>query len=339
MEKGDFIDSFIYSLSGFIEQEKITELKDRLYAALADYNLVSKDSETAVSCAVEYDNEWYLGRFLAIKSIAGASKKTLAYYRQTIGHMFLTIGKHIKLITTDDMRLYFAHRNIRDNLSKVSQDNERRVFNSFFKTMVEEELLEKNIMVKIPQIKKPKIVKKPFSEYEIELLRKAAEGTGGVKGKRALAIIDTLYSTGCRVGELSGMNRTALEGDKILVTGKGNKQRYVYFNAKALLSVNIYLQTREDDSEALFVETHRPYRRLQVGSIGSIVKNVGTLAGVKNVHCHRFRRTAATIALKRGMPIEQVSLMLGHDELSTTQIYAKSDASEVERAHSLFLGG
>lgn len=166
---------------------------------------------------------------------------------------------------------------------------------------------------------------------ELEQIRKAAQT------KRDIAIIETLYSTGCRVSELCGMNRGDLNGDEILVFGKGGKERICYLNAKAILAINEYLAERKDDEKAVFTTLKKPFNRLYKGSVESIIRKIGEAAGVENCHPHRFRRTAATIALNRGMPLEQVQEMLGHNDIKTTTIYARSEVENVKASHKKFV--
>lgn len=338
MNNGEFIKKFAESLCDSFEGEEINKIENKLYIALEGFRL-ERDS-TAISVKVEGNNDWYIKKFLAIKIVNGCSKRTINYYKLILGNVFNRINKHVKTITTDDLRLYFACRDIQDKVSKTTQDNELRVLRSFWQTMTTEEIIDKDVTKKINRIKTPKKVKKPFTEYEVEMLRK--EVAKHLQGKKYLAIIDVLSSTGCRIGELVAMNRSDLEGNKIIIKGKGNKERYVYLNARALFSVNDYLNSREDAYDAMFIGynivTREVTNRIKAGSVEDFIRRCGKHVGINNAHPHRFRRTAATLALRRGMPIEQVGRMLGHEQLSTTQIYAKSDESDIARAHEMYLG-
>ena len=338
MSNSEFIKKFAESLCDSFGSDEINNIENKLYIALNGYRL--EHDSTAISVNVEYDNEWYIKKFLAIKIVNGCSNKTINYYKLILDAVFKKINKHVKTITTDDLRLYLAYRDIQDKVSKTTQDNELRVMRSFWQTLTTEEILEKDITKKINKIKTPKKVKKPFTEYEVEMLRK--EVAKHQQGKKYLAIIDVLSSTGCRIGELVAMNRNDLEGDKIIIKGKGNKERYVYLNARALFSVNDYLKSRDDAYDAMFVgyniHTKEITERITAGAVESYIRRCGKHVGIKKAHPHRFRRTTATLALRRGMPIEQVGRMLGHEQLSTTQIYAKSVESDIARAHEMYLG-
>lgn len=338
MDKSGFIKDFSASLTEYFDSKSISVIENMLFIALNKYRLEEED--TSLSINVEHDNEWYIKRFLAIKIVNGCSPKTIKYYTTVLDAVFSKINKHIRLITTDDLRLYFAFRDMQDKVSKTTQDNELRVLRSFWQTMTSEEILEKDVTRKISKIKTPKRIKKPFNEYEIEMLRMDAGKRK--EGKKYIAIIDVLASTGCRVSELVAMNRQDLEGNKIVIRGKGNKERYVYLNARAMFSLNEYLATRTDEHEAIFIGYNIKKReiteRITASAVETIIRDCGKRVGIAKAHPHRFRRTTATLALRRGMPIEQVGRMLGHEQLTTTQIYARSDESDIERAHEMFLG-
>lgn len=332
--KTEVIRDITMKCASFIPSEFISKLEGVLITALHDYSIDKK--ETALSTQVETPNEKYLMQFLAIKKISGSSERTLKAYTQEINYFFKKVNMPIKEIKTDNIRYYLATEQMEKGLSDVYLDTKLRYLKSFFKTLRIEEYLPFDPTEKISKVKAPKVIKKPFTDEELEILRKAAS-----KDIRTKAIVEFLASTGCRVGEVSSANRTDINGDRLIITGKGNKQRYVYLNARALLALQDYFETRTDDNEAMFVgykhNSQHLMQRLEVGRIEQIVRNLGREAGVENCHCHRFRRTMATQALKNGMPIEQVSMMLGHEELSTTQIYARSDESDIHSAHKKYV--
>ncbi len=342
MEIGEFISDIGQQLSVHMSGDDVQLVVNKLYVALEGCTIEKQSYQ--LSTDVLHDNEWYINRFIAIKHIAGCSKSTLLYYRQTLEKVFRCLNKHVVDITSDDLRFYLAIREERDGLSKTSLDNELRVCRSFWTAMAAEELLEKNITVKVPRIKAPKTVRKPFTEMELEKLRQGLLNSRDVHGTKLkhIAIFEVLASTGCRVGELIKMKRSNLEGNKMIVIGKGNKERYVYFNARALIALNNYLATRTDNYNSLFLgyDVQHPdvvYEYMTRGAVESFLRSLGKRCGVENCHPHRFRRTAATLALRRGMPIEQVSKLLGHEQLGTTQIYASSTDSDIERAHEKYL--
>ncbi len=220
---------------------------------------------------------------------------------------------------------------MQDNVTKTTQDNELRVLRSFFSWLCAEEYIVKSPTLKIKAIKKEKRMQKPLNEIEVEKLRRAAIN------RRDLAIIDTLLSTGMRVGEMVLLNRADINGNECIVFGKGEKERPVYFNAKAIVSLNSYLEERNDECEALFVRLRKPNERISISGIEDVVRKVGKAAGIDKVHPHKFRRTAATLALNRGMPIEQVQQMLGHSHLDTTILYAQSTLENLKASHKRFV--
>ncbi len=215
-------------------------------------------------------------------------------------------------------------------MSKTSQDNELRVLKSFFKWCSGEEYISRNPTENIKAIKKEKRIKRPFSETELELIREKAGN------KRDRAIVEVLYSTGVRLSELCGMDINDITNDEIVVFGKGEKERTVYLNARARIAISEYLKTRTDDETALFIG-RTTKKRLNKGGVEHMIRELGKNAGVPNCHPHRFRRTAGTIALNRGMPIEQVQQMLGHEDIATTTIYARSEERNVKASHGKYV--
>lgn len=334
-EKDEVIRNIIAKCSSFLSQEALRQLEKVLLVSLYDYSVTKP--VTALSTEVLIPNEKYLNQFLAIKKVAGLSEKSLKAYQTEIKMMFSFFNnKPIKEITTNDLRFYLASQQMERSLSNVYIDTKLRYLKSFFKTLRIEGLIASDPTERIAKIKCEKVIKKPFTDLELEQLRKEAS-----KDIRTMAIVDFLASTGCRVSEVSGANRTDIKDDRLIITGKGNKQRYVYLNARAQLSVYNYLSTRKDDNEALFVSCRfnsaKQVKRLTSGRIENIIRDLGKAVNIDNCHPHRFRRTTATQALKNGMPIEQVSLMLGHEELNTTQIYARSDETDIHSAHKKYV--
>lgn len=314
--------------------EQIRQISNALTVAFSGIQLSKQ--ETALSTEVLTPNEEYLKQFLAIKIVKGLSRKTLSYYNYVVRRFFDASGKLVNQVTTNDIRVYLAMREMRDGVSKVTLNNERRCLRSFFTTLSDEELIGQNPAGRVDNIKEPKRVKKAFTEMELERIRNAAGRCEKSKLNqlRDVAIIEVLYSTGCRVSELCGMNRADIAGDCVTVIGKGNKERICYLNSRALMALENYLSARGDTDPWIFAGK---CGRLRSGRVERIVKEIGTLAGVENCHPHRFRRTAATIALRRGMPIEQVSKMLGHSQITTTQIYAITEESDVYASHQKYL--
>lgn len=318
---------------GFLDAEQIRQMSAALTIALQNRTISAE--ETAISTQFSISNEEYVRRFLAIKAVKGCADRTLRYYGETMRNFMLAITKPVPTIDSMDIRAYLAIRERRDGASKCTMDNELRILRSFFHTMLAEEYVTKDPTAKIDKIKSVKRVKKPFTEVELEKIR------GGCRNEKQLAIVELLYSTGCRVSELVGMDRDDIQQDEVIVHGKGNKERICYINARARIAVENYLKTRKDHYPALFIGenccTHELSERIDESSVESLMRRIGKRAGVENVHPHRFRRTAATLALQRGMPIEQVSKMLGHEQINTTQIYVSINQDDLKRAHQKYL--
>ena len=319
----------IMQLLGGVSSESIDIIENALHVVLRDYDISEKT--TALALMNQDTTTKSIQMFFISKKVEGLSDKSLTYYGYVLRKFFEIIKINLEDISTNDVRYYLAKRQT-DNpdISKVTLNNERRVLRSYFSWCQAEDYISKNPMVAIKQIKTPKLVKKAFTELEMEKMREACES------HRERAIIEVLYSTGVRCAELSGIKLSDINGDEILVLGKGNKERIVYLNARALVAVQKLIEERDYESEYLFC-SERGHRQLKNSSIQSIVKSIGKRAGVTNVHPHRFRRTAATHALNRGMPIEQVSRMLGHASIETTTIYARSTTENVKESHKKFV--
>lgn len=311
------------------DNEDIIAIQQAVFCELSKYDIRRKATEIV---AVNDDTRSKCYRmFLVSKKIEGCTDKTILYYRGVLNRFYSEIQKNISDITSDDIRIYIANASIVRKISKVSQTNELRVLKSFFKWATAEEYIVKDPTVNVKLIKSEKRIKKPFTETEIEILRNNA------KSKRDLAIIDFLFSTGCRVSELVDVDISDISEDEVIVFGKGEKERYVYLNARAKLSVSEYISERTDNEKALFVNSKSPHNRLTQGAVRTIINNIARSCNIDNAHPHRFRRTCATIALNRGMPIEQVSQMLGHATLNTTTIYARSEKENVKQSHKKYV--
>lgn len=318
---------------GFLTAEQIRQVSAAITIALQNRTISAE--QTAISTQFAISNEEYVRRFLAIKAVKGCSERTLGYYTKQLRSFFLAVTKSVPSIDTMDIRAYLAVRERRDGVSKCTQDNELRILRTFFHTMLAEEYITKDPTARIDKIKAPSKARLPFTEYDLEKIRRAC------LDEKQLAIVEMLYSTGCRVSELVGMDRDEIRQDEVIVHGKGNKDRVCYINPRARIALENYLKTRKDHYPALFVgencTTHVISERMRKDSVGSMLRRIGKRAGVEDVHAHRFRRTAATIALQRGMPIEQVSKMLGHEQIGTTQIYVSIDQNDIKRAHQKYL--
>lgn len=274
-----------------------------------------------------------IGLFLAAKEVEGCSPKTIEYYESTLRKLEDGIATPLHLAETDELRKYLAKYESERGSSKVTIDNIRRIISSFFAWLEDEDYIVKSPARRIKHVKTPKRVKSTFTDEDLELLR---EKCGN---KRDLAIVDLLASTGMRIGELVGLNieDIDLEERECLVTGKGNKQRLVYFDARTKVHLSNYLKTREDHQRALFTPLRGPARRITIGTVELRLRQIGKALDIQRVHPHKFRRTLATNAIDKGMPIEQVQKLLGHERIDTTMHYALVSQSNVKASHRKYL--
>ena len=289
-----------------------------------------KEQEDSISEATNYD---YLEMFIAAKKIEGCSDRTVAYYKATVEHLLKCIDTPIRKITTDEIRSYLAKYQEKSGCSKTTVDNIRRNISSFFSWLEEEDYILKSPMKRIHKIKTVQPVKETISDELIERLRDAC------LCKRDLAMVDLLYSTGIRVGELVRLNvdDISFEERECVVFGKGDKERKVYFDAKAKLHLQDYLKERNDDNPALFVTLDAPHQRLKISGVEIRIRSLGRSINAEKIHPHKFRRTMATRAIDKGMPIEQVQKILGHSQIDTTMQYAMVNQSNVKNAHRKYI--
>lgn len=329
-EKEEIINTILMKMN--LPRDENQKLKDLLWMELYPYSVI-RIKETEIVVRDETFNEKTLRTFLVTKNVQGCTVRTMKLYRDTITYFANFINdKPFNEITANDIRYFLAVKKERDKVSDTTLNNYRRNLSSFFSWMHDEEYIKKNPIKKIPKIKEEKKKKQAFSEREIELLREGAVGN-----LRLEAIVEVLLSTGCRIAEMAGMNRRDLNSDEIVVYGKGRKERVVYMNARALHKLERYLSSRTDDNEAMFVTLDKPYDRLKISGFEIAIRKLGKKCGVENTHPHRFRRTSATMALNRGMPIEQVQQLLGHESIDTTTIYAISTQESVKANHKKYV--
>ena len=281
----------------------------------------------------QISNEEYLKMFIEAKQIEGCSARTLQYYQVTIDHLLKNTDTMIRKITTDEIRTYLAEYQQRNNCSKVTVDNVRTNISSFFSWLEEEDYILKSPMRRIHKIKTKQPVKEIISDEVIERLR------DNCRCSRDLAMIDLLYSTGIRVGELVGLNISDIDFEEreCVVYGKGDKERCVYFDAKAKLHLQNYINSRTDTNPALFVTLDSPYERLKISGVEIRVRELGRKLNIEKIHPHKFRRTMATRAIDKGMPIEQVQKILGHSQIGTTMQYAIVNQNNVKTSHRRYI--
>ena len=279
------------------------------------------------------NNEELLNVFIAAKRIEGCSEKTLRYYDMTIRSMTISLQKPMREVTTDDLRGYLAGYQKERGSGKITIDNMRRIFSSFFGWLEDEDYIFKSPVRRIRKIKTEKTIKETFSDEGLELLRDATEEI------RDLAMIDLLSSTGIRVGELIQLNREDINFHEreCVVFGKGNRERVVYFDARTKIHLLNYLDSRSDSNPALFVSLTRPHERLLIGGVETRLREIGKRADIQSVYPHKFRRTLATKAIDKGMPIEQVQRLLGHQQIDTTMKYAMVNQNNVKNSHRRYI--
>lgn len=279
------------------------------------------------------DNYDYLELFVSAKRVEGCTERTIDYYRVTIENMLSEIDVPVRRITTEILRDYLTTYQLKNSCSKVTIDNVRRNLSSFFSWLEDEDHIIKNPIRRIHKVKTGSVVRETLSDEQIEQLR------DGCHCSRDLAIIDLLYSTGMRVGELCNLDRNDINFNEreCIVYGKGNKERRVYFDAKAKLHLLKYLEKRTDSNPALFVTLDFPHERLSIHAIEYRLRTLGRELDINKVHPHKFRRSMATKAIDKGMPIEQVQKLLGHQQIDTTMHYAMVNQVNVKMSHRKFI--
>lgn len=326
MNNTNLINDIITSMTPHISSEQLNSLENILSIKLYNYDVSKKETNL-----VTYSNKDYekvLSSFCDSKTIEGCSLKTIESYHYNLIKMLDAINKNVNEITTDDLRYYLAQYKIKRKVSNSTLDNMRRYFLTFFTWVNDEGIILNNPAKGLKKIKQDKNIKKPLTEEEMEILRI------NCRDDRDRALIEILYSTGMRVGELELLNIEQIDfKDKsVIVFGKGSKERKVYLNTRACLYLTRYLESRKDENPALFVTKRRPFNRLRVASIEKILRELGEICGIK-CNPHKFRRTAATTLLNRGMPVQEVSKILGHAKLETTMIYCTVDDENCKLDH------
>ncbi len=351
--KEELRNELVTALRPYIPYERFEDCKFRITMALNSYNVTKEETSLTV---YEGDiNEKIIMRFLMAKAARGLSKRTLEYYRQTITETLETIGKPYSQITSDDIRFFLAVKVARTGVQKATANNYRRNLSSFYGWLQKEEILLKNPMNKIEAIKVTKKKLKAFEQVDLEKMRFACQNA------HETALLEVLISTWARVSEVAHMRIDEIDGNKVLVHGKGDKEREVYLTPKAQIAIAAYLSEREDDNPLLFPKCvsacamvkknvsphdlqywyrHKEYigeGTRDISTIRSTIAKIAKRAGVVGAHPHRFRRTGATMALRGGMPLLTVSKLLGHESVATTQIYLDMSDKELERAHEKYV--
>ena len=326
--KKNLINDVIQEMIPFLNNAQAERLQMVLEHTLFNYEIAERESK-------DNDSEQNLVElFLSAKRIEGCSEKSLKYYNTTIQALLDGVGKPIKHIQTDDIRNYLTEYQTKKKSSRVTIDNIRRILSSFFSWLEDEDYILKSPVRRIHKVKTASNIKETYSDEELELMRDNCTEI------RDLAMIDMLASTGMRVGEMVLLNKADINFNEreCVVFGKGDKERIVYFDARTKIHLKEYLQSRTDDSSALFVSLKAPYDRISIGGIEARLRKFGKQIGLQKVHPHKFRRTLATMAIDKGMPIEQLQQLLGHRRIDTTLQYAMVKQSNVKIAHRKYIG-
>ena len=326
--KQELITEVMQHMLPYLDNAQMMQLRKAMEQALYHYEITN-----AAFKPEEDDSNDLIAMFLAAKRIEGCSEKTLKYYQTTIDAMALSLGKNVRHILTEDLREYLTEYQSRNQSSRVTIDNIRRILSSFFSWLEDEDHIIKSPVRRIHKVKTASSIKETYSDEELEKMRDSCEEL------RDLAMIVMLASTGMRVGEMVLLNRTDINfaERECVVFGKGNKERIVYFNARAKLHLQEYLDSRTDDDPALFVSLRAPHKRIQIGGIEHRLREMGKRLNIPKVHPHKFRRTLATMAIDKGMPIEQLQRLLGHQRIDTTLRYAMVKQSNVKTAHKKYI--
>ena len=309
-----------------LNTQQIRQLEKVLSHCLFDEDELAMSNEAAGNTA-------FLSLFLSAKRLEGCADRTLSYYETTIQKLLDFFDMPVCDLGTEQIRSYLANYQEHGNVSRTTVDNVRRIISSFYSWLEDEGHIIKSPARRIKKVKAPQTIKETYSDEVIEILR------DGSSSLRDLALIDLLRSTGMRVGELVTLDKGAVDtvNRECIVHGKGDKDRTVYFDAKAKVHLENYLASRDDDSDALFVSCRAPHKRLQIGGVEAMLRKLGQRLGVGRVHPHKFRRTLATRAIDKGMPIEQVQVLLGHKKIDTTLRYAMVDQRNVKASHRKYL--
>lgn len=326
--KNELITDIVQQMLPYLDNSQTKKLQQVLEHALFQYEIIE-----AVAPSND-DSENLVNIFIAAKRIEGCSEKTLKYYQTTIDAMIASINKVVRHIQTEDLRFYLTQYQKKNQSSRVTIDNIRRILSSFFSWLEDEDHILKSPVRRIHKVKTGTNIKETYNDEELEKMR------DNCTELRDLAIIDMLASTGMRIGEMVLLNRIDINfaERECVVFGKGDKERLVYFDARTKLHLQNYLDSRIDNNPALFVTIRAPYKRIQIGGIEVRLRKIGKMLGITKMHPHKFRRTLATMAIDKGMPIEQLQQLLGHKRIDTTLQYAMVKQSNVKIAHKKYIG-
>lgn len=326
--KQQIIESIIQQMLQHLDNVQLQRLKSVLEHELFDCEIKTQTKSD------EDDGNQLLDSFITAKRIEGCSEKTLKYYRTTIENMIEAVGKSVRHIQTEDLRTYLTNYQQKNSPSRVTIDNIRRILSSFFSWLEDEDYIIKSPVRRIHKVKTATNVKETYTDEDLEKMR------DNCVELRDLAIIDMLASTGMRIGEMVLLNKADIDFNEreCVVFGKGDKERVVYFDARTKIHLQNYINSRTDENPALFVTLRSPFERIKIGGIETRLRKMGKELEIEKVHPHKFRRTLATMAIDKGMPIEQLQQLLGHKRIDTTLQYAMVKQSNVKQAHRKYIG-
>ena len=326
--KKQIIESIIQQMLQHLDNVQLQRLKSVLEHELFDCEIKTQIKSD------EDDGNQLVDSFITAKRIEGCSEKTLKYYRTTIENMTQAVGKSVCHIQTEDLRTYLTNYQQKNNPSRVTIDNVRRILSSFFSWLEDEDYIIKSPVRRIHKVKTATNVKETYTDEDLEKMR------DNCVELRDLAIIDMLASTGMRIGEMVLLNKADIDFNEreCVVFGKGDKERIVYFDARTKIHLQNYINSRTDENLALFVTLRSPFKRIKIGGIETRLREMGKELGIEKIHPHKFRRTLATMAIDKGMPIEQLQQLLGHKRIDTTLQYAMVKQSNVKQAHRKYIG-
>lgn len=327
--KQTIINQVIQEMLPYLNNAQTEQLQKVLQHTLYNVKIIENKNDDNI-----HNEQDLVELFLAAKRIEGCSEKSLKYYEATIDAMLTTVGKDVKQIVTDDLRTYLTEYQSRKHSSRVTIDNIRRILSSFFSWLEDEDYIIKSPVRRIHKVKTASNIKETYSDEALEMMR------DNCTDLRDLAMIDMLASTGMRVGEMVLLNREDINFNEreCVVFGKGDKERIVYFDARTKIHLLNYLESRTDSETALFVSLREPHQRLKIGGVEVRLRTLGKRLNIPKVHPHKFRRTLATMAIDKGMPIEQLQQLLGHRRIDTTLQYAMVKQSNVKLAHRKYIG-
>lgn len=327
--KYEFITAVMQQMLPALDNAQLEKLRQVMENTLLRYVVTHVEEQPE-----EDDSDDLIAKFIAAKRIEGCSEKTIKYYQNTINAMVSFLGKNVRRILTEDLRTYLTEYQNEHQSSRVTIDNIRRILSSFFSWLEDEDYIIKSPVRRIHKVKTASSIKDTYTDEDLEKMR------DNCKEIRDLAMIDMLASTGMRVGEMVLLNRDDIDFSEreCVVFGKGDKERIVYFDARAKLHLKEYIDSRTDGNPALFVTLRAPYERIQIGGIEHRLREMGKRLNIPKVHPHKFRRTLATMAIDKGMPIEQLQRLLGHQRIDTTLQYAMVKQNNVKTAHRKYIG-